>query len=343
MGISLLFLSLFIGFSSSARPPISSHGGLHSDSPLSFENLRLRNAYTALQAWKRAISSDPLNLTANWLGSNVCSYSGVYCAPAPDDLALKTLGLLTDLAVFHINTNSFCGAVPDKFRDLKILFELDLSNNRFAGAFPLVVLDLPSLKFLDLRFNEFKGTVPRELFDKDLDAIFINHNMLTGPLPGNFGNSPVSAMVLADNKFGGCVPSSLGNMAGLEEIILSNNGFRSCLPAGIGRLKNTAVFDVSFNEITGPLPEEIGEMVSLEQLNVAHNKLSGGIPASLCGLPKLKKFIFSDNVFRGEVPDCLKKGEMEDRGNCLPERPGQRSRDQCKPFFLSGPADCRSF
>ncbi|KAE8681994.1 Leucine-rich repeat extensin-like protein 3 [Hibiscus syriacus] len=156
---------------------------------------------------------------------------------------------------------------------------------------------LPSLKFLDLRFNEFKGTVPKQLFDKDLDAIFINQNMLVGPLPDNFGNSLVSVMVLADNKFGGRVPSSLGNMAGLEEIILSNNGFRSYLPAGLGRLKNTTVLDVSFNEITGSLLEEIGGMVSLEQLNVAHNMLSGVIPATICRLPKLERFIFSDNLF----------------------------------------------
>ncbi|KAK2966775.1 hypothetical protein RJ640_020618 [Escallonia rubra] len=79
------------------------------------------------------------------------------------------------------------------------------------GKFPYVVLQLPQLKFLDLRFNEFEGGVPRELFDKDLDAIFINHNSFVFDPHDNFGNSPVSVIVLADNKFHGCVPQTHKN------------------------------------------------------------------------------------------------------------------------------------
>ncbi|XP_021275697.1 leucine-rich repeat extensin-like protein 4, partial [Herrania umbratica] len=385
--LSLLLISLFIGFCSCEQHSISSHGGLTDqevlyikqrqllyyrdefgdrgervtvDPSLVFENPRLRNAYIALQAWKQAILSDPFNLTGNWVGSEVCSYTGVYCAPAPDNKKIKTvagidlnhgdiagylpeeLGLLTDLALFHINSNRFCGTVPHKFINLKILFELDLSNNRFAGKFPDVVLKLPKLKFLDLRFNEFEGTVPKELFDKDLDAIFINHNRFRFNIPDNFGNSPVSVIVLANNKFHGCVPSSLGNMSGLEEIILMNNGFRSCLPEEIGLLKNLTVFDVSFNKLMGPLPDKIGEMISLEQLNVAHNMLSGKIPASICKLPKLQNFTFSYNFFTGEPPVCLSLQDFDDRRNCLPARPLQRSAAQCKSF-LSRPVDCSSF
>eukprot|EP00250_Pteridium_aquilinum_P008198 c17760_g1_i1 orf=1-585(-) len=117
--------------------------------PLDFDNDRLRNAYVALQAWKRVIFSDPFNVTANWVGSDVCSYHGIFCADAPDDHCDETvagidlnhkdlagflpeeLGLLTDLALIHLNTNRFCGKVPLSFSKLKLLHELDLSNNRF--------------------------------------------------------------------------------------------------------------------------------------------------------------------------------------------------------------------
>ncbi|XP_076942585.1 leucine-rich repeat extensin-like protein 7, partial [Bidens hawaiensis] len=246
------------------------------DPSLVFENPRLRIAYIALQAWKQAILSDPTNLTSDWVGSDVCGYTGVFCAPAPSNSSERTvagidlnhgdiagylpeeLGLLTDLALFHINSNRFCGTVPQKFKNLKILFELDISNNRFAGAFPYVVLKLPKLKFLDLRFNEFEGNVPKELFDKNLDAIFINHNRFRFELPDNFGNSPVSVIVLANNKFHGCLPASIGNMSDtLNEIIMMNNGLRSCVPDEIGLLSNVTVFDVSFNELMGPLPDSI--------------------------------------------------------------------------------------
>ncbi|MQL87468.1 hypothetical protein Taro_020011 [Colocasia esculenta] len=271
------------------------------DPSLSFPNPRLRAAYIALQAWKQAILSDPRNLTGDWVGWNVCGYTGVFCARALDDPGVQVvagidlnhgdiagylpeeLGLLTDLALFHINSNRFCGTVPQKFDKLKLLFELDLSNNRFAGKFPRVVLGLPALKFLDIRYNEFEGKVPRELFDKDLDAIFINHNRFSFDLPDNLGNSPVSVIVLANNRFRGCVPASLGNMSKtLNEIILMNNGLRSCLPPEIGLLKALTVLDVSYNELVGPLPESLAGLRSLEQLNVAHNLFSGKIPEDIC-------------------------------------------------------------
>ncbi|KAK9098862.1 hypothetical protein Syun_025907 [Stephania yunnanensis] len=331
------------------------------DPSLVFENPRLRNAYIALQSWKQAIISDPLNFTANWVGPNVCKYKGVFCTNAIDNSSIhavagidlnhgdiagylpEELGLLSDLALFHINSNRFCGTIPHKFNKLKLLFELDLSNNRFAGRFPGVVLQLPSLKFLDLRFNEFEGVVPRELFDKDLDAIFINNNRFTFNLPDNFGNSPVSVIVVANNRFHGCIPASLGNMGGtLNEIIFMNNGLRSCLPKQIGLLRNVTVFDVSFNELMGSLPSEVGEMKAVEQLNVAHNMLSGLIPESVCSLPKLENFTFSYNFFSGEPPKCLGLKDFDDRRNCLANRPGQRTGQQCREF-LSRPVDCASF
>ncbi|CAD5324027.1 unnamed protein product [Arabidopsis thaliana] len=331
------------------------------DPSLIFENPRLRSAYIALQAWKQAILSDPNNITVNWIGSNVCNYTGVFCSKALDNRKIRTvagidlnhadiagylpeeLGLLTDLALFHVNSNRFCGTVPHKFKQLKLLFELDLSNNRFAGKFPTVVLHLPSLKFLDLRFNEFEGTVPKELFSKNLDAIFINHNRFRFELPENFGDSPVSVIVLANNHFHGCIPTSLVEMKNLNEIIFMNNGLNSCLPADIGRLKNVTVFDVSFNELVGPLPESVGGMVEVEQLNVAHNLLSGKIPASICQLPKLENFTYSYNFFTGEAPVCLRLSEFDDRRNCLPGRPAQRSSRQCSAFLSRPSVDCGSF
>ncbi|KAI3754767.1 hypothetical protein L1987_54557 [Smallanthus sonchifolius] len=229
---------------------------------LVFENPRLRQAYIALQAWKSAILSDPFIFTANWTGPNVCSYGGVYCAPFPTNPSIRVvagidlnhgdiagylpseLGLLTDLALFHINSNRFCGTVPASFKNLTLLYELDLSNNRFVGVFPTVVLSLPALKYLDLRFNEFEGSVPTKLFDKDLDAVFLNDNRFRFGIPANLGNSPVSVLVLANNNLGGCIPASIGKMGRtLNEIIFMNDNLTGCLPVQIGMLKEVTVFD----------------------------------------------------------------------------------------------------
>ncbi|WCJ23839.1 Leucine-rich repeat extensin-like protein 6 [Euphorbia peplus] len=321
-------------------------------------NPRLFDAYIALQSWKLAISSDPNQFTANWYGHDVCNYSGVYCAPALDHPHMLTvagidlnhaniagflpeeLGLLKDLALFHLNSNRFYGTLPVSFIKLHLLFELDISNNQFSGKFPCVVLYLPSLKFLDIRFNKFSGEVPDEVFDLKLDALFLNDNMFTSPLPENLGNSPVSVLVVANNAAGGCIPPSIARMGEtLEEIIISNMGLSGCLRQDLGMLKQLKVLDVSFNKLAGGLSESIGQIQTLEQLNVAHNKLSGQIPESICSLPNLRNFTYSYNYFSGESPQCLRLPGSDDRANCIPFRPLQRSPEECRSFY-SHPVSC---
>ncbi|KAK7270564.1 hypothetical protein RIF29_23796 [Crotalaria pallida] len=326
-------------------------------------NPRLLKAYTALQAWKHSITSDPKNFTTNWRGPNVCNYTGVYCAPAPDDPHIYTvagidlnhaniagslpyeLGLLTDLALFHINSNRFCGSLPYSFTYLNLLHELDISNNQFSGPFPEAVLCLnSSLKYLDIRFNNFQGNVPSRLFDLKLDALFINNNNFQFSLPENFGNIPASVVVLANNDLKGCFPSSLSKMKEtLNEIIVMNSGLKGCLPSEIGKLEKVTVFDVSFNNLVGELPESIGGMKSLEQLNVKHNKLSGAIPESICKLGRLENFTYSDNYLCDESAVCLKLGnKKDDTNNCIPYRPFQRSHQDCAAFYAY-PIDCGAF
>lgn len=132
-------------------------------------NSRLEKAYVALQALKRAITDDPKKLTKNWCGPDVCSYFGVYCAPAPDDSCQRTvagvdlnhgdlagtlpeeLGLLSDLAVFHLNSNRFSGSLPESLRSLHLLHEIDVSNNQLSGPFPEQLLCLPKVQYVDIR------------------------------------------------------------------------------------------------------------------------------------------------------------------------------------------------
>ncbi|KAI3962479.1 hypothetical protein MKW92_020199 [Papaver armeniacum] len=313
----------------------SSH---QADSPCT-PNPRLQSAFKAIQKWKKLITADPKNFTSNWNGPDVCNYNGVFCAPAPDNSHIDTvasidlneqniagalpeeLGLLTDLAIFHINSNQFSESY----------LKLDISNNLFAGKFPKVVLSMPALKYLDIRFNNFEGSVPSKLFDMQLDAIFINNNNFQFSMPANFANSTASAIVLANNHIDGCLPSNIEKMAGtLNEMIVSNNGLSSCLPPEIGKLVNLTILDVGFNSLIGPLPKTMGNLKNLEILNVAHNELSGDIPPTICSLRNLETFTYSNNNFGGEPQNCSnlnKNGNRQNRipnPNMLPQRPDKR-------------------
>lgn len=70
------------------------------------------------------------------------------------------------------------------------MYEFDVSNNRFVGPFPSVVLEFSDVKYLDLRYNNFEGHLLEELFEKELDTLFLNDNKFTSNIPENFGNFP---------------------------------------------------------------------------------------------------------------------------------------------------------
>ncbi|PIN15184.1 Ras suppressor protein (contains leucine-rich repeats) [Handroanthus impetiginosus] len=320
----------------------------------------LHRAYIALQAWKHVIYSDPKNFTSNWNGPNVCNYTGIYCAPYPNDTTIRVvagidlnhadiagflpdeLGLLSELALIHLNSNRFCGILPKTLSKLSVLYELDISNNRFVGPFPSVVLSLPSLRYLDLRYNEFEGPLPPELFNKNLDAIFVNNNRFTSMIPPNLGSSTASVVVFANNRFGGCLPKSIAKFAHtLEELLLINTSISGCLPYELGFLYKLKVLDVSFNQIVGPIPYSLAGLSHLERLDLAHNKMSGIVPEGICVLPNLSNFTFSYNFFCEEQGACnnlTSKGIVfDDRRNCLPDKPLQRSKKECE---AQKPVDC---
>ncbi|CAL5078609.1 unnamed protein product [Urochloa decumbens] len=322
-------------------------------------NPRLQRAYVALQALKRAITDDPKNLTKNWCGPDVCAYYGVFCAAAPDDAHTLTvagldlnhgdlaatfpeeLGLLSDLALLHLNSNRFSGTFPESLPKLHLLHELDVSNNRLSGGFPNHILCLPNVKYVDLRFNNLCGPVPPAIFDKQLDALFLNDNHFEFELPENFGNSPASVVVLANLKLRGCIPTSVGKMAGtLNELVVLNSGVRSCIPQEVGWLRELTVLDLSFNELQGMLPESMAGMHKLEQLDVAHNELWGHIPEGICALPSLRNFTYSYNYFCTEPGRCLDIRRVDDRQNCIAGRPDQRPGDQCLAFLHRPPPHC---
>ncbi|RZC52020.1 hypothetical protein C5167_020441 [Papaver somniferum] len=327
-----------------------------------FANKRLRRAYIGLQAWKKAMYSDPFNTTGNWVGPYICAYNGVFCSPALDNPDMSVvagvdinegdidgylpveLGLMNDIALFHVNSNRFCGVIPQSFSRLTILHELDLSNNRFVGPFTKVVLSIPALKYLDLRFNDFEGKLPPELFNKDLDGFFLNDNRFHSDLPENFGNSPVSVVVLANNKFTGCIPKSIGKMGNtLNEINLLNNDFAGCIPTEVSSLTNLTVFDAGLNSFVGDMNNRFCPMKFLEILDLSSNSLKRLVPEKVCKLPKLENFTFSDNFFNEEshlcVPSSNSNTYFDDSRNCMPSRPTQKTTKVCTPV-VNNPVDC---
>ena len=331
-------------------------GGVNGQNPPGSTPSSLSSAYTALQTWKSAITDDPLKVLSSWVGPNVCSYRGVFCADPDQDygsgqfgpvvagidlnranlqgVLVKELSVLTDLSLLHLSGNRFSGTVPESFRYLFNLKELDLSNNHFSGPFPTVTLLIPNLIYLDIRYNNFAGPIPDDLFNKGLDAIIINNNQFDGELPSNLGNSPASVINLANNKFSGNIPTSFGYMnPRVKEILFLNNQLTGCIPDGVGMLDGVEVLDLSRNSLMGHLPNSISCLEDMEVLNLAHNKLSGSLSDLVCSLRSIVNLTVAYNFFSGFGQECSKlffrNVGFDFSGNCIPGRDLQRPQPDC--------------
>ncbi|XAR53399.1 hypothetical protein NMG60_11021940 [Bertholletia excelsa] len=351
-----LNVGLGIGIGNSGGGGVWIGGGINNPTtPSGSSSSKLKNAYTALQAWKSAISDDPNKTLGSWVGSNVCAYKGVFCAESQDEMGnptgpvvagidlnkanlkgvlVRELSLLTDMSLLHLNSNRFTGTVPYSFKDLASLTELDLSNNQFYGPFPTPTLAIPNLLYLDLRFNSFSGPLPEDLFNKELDAIFLNNNLFDGQIPSNLGNSPASVINLANNKFSGNIPFSFGYMGPrLKEILFLNNQLTGCIPEGVGLWQDLQVLDVSFNSLMGHLPDSISCLTEIEVLNFGHNQLSGVLPDLVCSLKNLVNLTVAYNFFSGFSQKCaqlsFRNVGFDFSLNCISGRSMQRPESQC--------------
>ncbi|KAK8935789.1 Pollen-specific leucine-rich repeat extensin-like protein 1 [Platanthera zijinensis] len=311
--------------------------------------------YSALQSFKSAISDDPTGILSSWIGPDVCSYKGIFCSDSPEPVPSSPstvvaiidlnranlagtltpfLSLLSHLSALHLNSNRFSGFVPSSLRDLQYLSELDLSNNLLSGPFPSATLEIPNLIYLDLRFNSFSGELPNELFQKDLDAIFLNNNQFQGEIPFTLWSSPASAISLANNQLTGSIPPSFGYpVSGLKEILLLNNKLTGCIPEGVGYATGMQVLDLSFNSLAGHLPDSISCLVGIEVLNIAHNRLSGELEEVVCDLRNLVNFTVTYNFFSGVSNDCarllFRNIGFDLAGNCIPGKDLQRPEPEC--------------
>ncbi|KAK2660235.1 hypothetical protein Ddye_006768 [Dipteronia dyeriana] len=323
---------------------------------LQFVDNKLAVVYPVIQKFKSIITSDPLNITKTWVGSDICSYKGFFCSNPPDNksaIAVASIDFngfqlgaptlddfldqLPDIALFHANSNNFAGVVSPKIAKLPYLYELDISNNKFSGPFPSAVLGMEGLIFLDIRFNSFAGSVPPQIFVQNLDALFINNNNFMQMLPDNIGSTHILLLALANNKFSGPIPRNIFKaLSLLTEVLFLNNQLTGCLPYEIGYLGEARVLDFGNNQLTGPLPLSLACLEKVEQLNFANNLLTGMVPEMVCELGNLVNFSLSGNYFTLVGPLCrflIHKGVLDVRNNCIPGLPFQRSVMECAQFF----------
>jgi len=199
----------------------------------------------------------------------------------PDDI-----GNLKNLEKLLITNNRLSHQVPETFRDLISLRELDIKYNGITSID--IISELPKLEILYADHNgisSFTGKFER-LRQLKLNSNPLNKFDIEEPLPTlktlNLSNAQLAS-----------IDSTFMHVTNLENLILDKNYFVS-LPAEIGTLLRLEHFSIANNSV-GELPPQIGCLTELRVLNVRGNNISK-LPMEIWWARKLETFNASSNV-----------------------------------------------
>nr|KYP36020.1 Receptor-like protein kinase 2 [Cajanus cajan] len=229
----------------------------------------------------------------------------------------------------HVHMLQLPGQYPQHLKgEISITSLLELQNMEC-----LDLRKLTRLRYLDLSYNfDIYGEIPYQLGNISRLSIYLDQNLLEGPIPDRFGKAMNSLEVLrlGTNKLKGTIPASLGNLCTLQELHLYNNNLSGGISSfihniswcnrhkfqslnlshdlAIGMLPNHSILsslralDLSRNQLTGEIPKSIGLLHDLDYLYLNGNNLEGDITEThFTNLSKLRVLDLSDNSFSLKV------------------------------------------
>jgi Leucine-rich repeat (LRR) protein len=204
-------------------------------------------------------------------------------------------------------TGSKLTKLPDDLDNLTKLKSLVImQNNSINSEIPSEIGELPLLENLQIEFNKFIGKIPE--FSPSMTklknlSIQVNDKLTSPTIPTSIGNLVgLESLNLNGNILSGVIPSTIGNLTKLKSLYLGNNLLTGEIPPSIGNLNLATSIDLSNNKLTS-IPATIGNATSLQYLSLATNELSGSIPSEIGNLKNLTNLLLSVNKFSGGIPN----------------------------------------
>uniref|UniRef100_N1QWM1 non-specific serine/threonine protein kinase n=1 Tax=Aegilops tauschii TaxID=37682 RepID=N1QWM1_AEGTA len=144
-------------------------------------------------------------------------------------------------------------------------------------------------------------------------SIRLSSQSLSGTLSGDIQSlSELQYLDLSYNKdLGGSLPSSIGSLSNLQNLILVGCSFAGEIPKEIGQLSKLIFLSLNSNRFTGHIPPSLSGLSKLYWFDLAENKLTGGLPVfdgtnpGLDNLTNTKHFLVDNNNFSGSIPPTL--------------------------------------
>ena len=120
-------------------------------------------------------------------------------------------------------------------------------------------------------------------------------------------NAPITGIKLSNNEIEGVLPQEFGlALSNLITLDLQNNHLSHSLPSTLGKLGQLRDLLVRGNQIVGTLPTELSGLSQLHQLHLADNQFEGTVPEEWAALKELRSLAVSHNLLTGSFPDTSK-------------------------------------
>ena len=126
---------------------------------------------------------------------------------------------------------------------------------------------------------------------------------LTGVVPSELGNlTELRELVLSSNPLTGEIPGELGRLALLDRLYLDDTYLSGNVPSELGQLANLGLLRLNSTYVDGTIPLEIYALRSLWHLDLSNTNVSGPIPPDIGALISLGHLDLSNTNVSGLIP-----------------------------------------
>lgn len=234
------------------------------------------------------------------------------------------LSLLNSRSVSSVNlrNNSLNGVIGFNCSSMVNLASLDLGTNNFSGNIPGNLASCRKLKALNLARNKLMGQIPESF--KNFESL--SYLSLSNCSFDNLSTSlkilqhcpNLSVLVLTMNFHAEQLPSDDElQFKSLKALVIANCKLTGSIPSWLNGLTQLQLLDLSWNDLTGTIPAYLGDFKSLFYLDLSNNSLSGEIPKSLTQLPSLISRDISLEEPSPDFPFFKRKKNLTGRGQPL--------------------------
>lgn len=115
----------------------------------------------------------------------------------------------------------------------------------------------------------------------------------------------VTVLSLSSNNLTGSLPTELGSLTKLRQLLLGGNQLSGALPVELGSLANLTHLYLGYNRLTGAIPAELGSLTNLERLHLDNNRLNGAVPSELGNLSSIRTIYLQGNQLTGALPQTF--------------------------------------